>query len=147
MQGRIDPLRAVLGLVTLSLLMGRTSLQGIARFGRQHGFPLAHALGFRRGKTPAASTLSRTLRRFDPQQLEAARTRWLDGRVGPVARVHIALDGKTLRGSRHGDGSGAHRLTAYAPAARGAGPGAGGRQDRGCAGVPRCRCWPRSVRP
>ena len=40
-------------------------LSGIARFGRQHGSPLAWALGFRRGKTPALSTLSRTLRRFD----------------------------------------------------------------------------------
>ncbi|MDY3557422.1 ISAs1 family transposase, partial [Gemmata sp. JC717] len=87
-------------------------------FGRQHGVPLAHALGFRRGKTPAASTLSRTLRRFDPQQLEAALTRWLDGRVGPVARAHIALDGKTLRGSRDGEVPGAHRVAAYAPAAR-----------------------------
>ena len=35
LQGRIHPLPAVLGLVTLALLMGRTSLQGIARFGRQ----------------------------------------------------------------------------------------------------------------
>ncbi|MDY3558626.1 ISAs1 family transposase [Gemmata sp. JC673] len=118
LQGLIHPLPAVLGLVTLALLMGRTSLQGIARFGRQHGVPLAHALGFRRGKTPAASTRSRTLRRFDPQQLEAARTRWLDGRVGPVARAHIALDGKTLRGSRDGEVPGAHLVAAYAPAAR-----------------------------
>ena len=41
------------------------SLSGIARFGRQPGSPLAWVLGFRRGKTPALSTLSRTLRRFD----------------------------------------------------------------------------------
>lgn len=117
LQGRVHPLPAVLGLVTLALLMGRTSLQGIARFGRQHGIPLAHALGFRRGKTPTASTLSRTLRRFDPQQLEAALTRWLAGRVPPTARAHVAIDGKTLRGSRDGEVPGAHLVAAYAPAA------------------------------
>ncbi|VTR93665.1 : DDE_Tnp_1_assoc [Gemmata massiliana] len=59
LQGPIHPLPAVLGLVTLVVRMGRTSLRGIARFGRQHGHPLARALGFRRGQTPAASTRSR----------------------------------------------------------------------------------------
>lgn len=117
LQGVIHPLPAVLGLVALALLMGRTSLQGIARFGRQHGAPLAHALGFRRGRTPAASTLSRTLRRFDPGHLEGALARWIDGRVGPLARAHVALDGKTLRGSRDGEVPGAHVVAAYAPAA------------------------------
>ena len=58
--GRVPPLPAVLGLVALALLMGRKSLAGVARFGRQYGTPLAHALGFRRGKTASVSTLSRT---------------------------------------------------------------------------------------
>src|SRR3954451_2285193 len=96
--GRVHPLPTVVGLVALALLMGRNSLAGIARFGRQHGTPLAHALGFRRGKTPTKSTLSRTLRRFDAQQLEAALSRWVGGRIEPTAFEHIALDGKTLRG-------------------------------------------------
>jgi DDE_Tnp_1-associated len=51
-RGRIHPLPAFMGLVALALLMGRKSLKSIARFGRQHKAPLAHALGFRRGKTP-----------------------------------------------------------------------------------------------
>ena len=59
--GRIHPLPAVLGMVALAMLLGRKSLAGIARFGRQHGTPLAHALGFRRGKTPTVSTLSRAM--------------------------------------------------------------------------------------
>src|SRR4051795_2582875 len=60
--GRFHPLPAVLGLVVLGLLMGRRSLSGIARLGRLYGAPLAHALGFRRGKTPTKSTLSQLLR-------------------------------------------------------------------------------------
>jgi DDE_Tnp_1-associated/Transposase DDE domain len=114
--GRIHPLPAVLGLVALALLMGRKSLKGIARFGRQYGAPLAHALGFRRGKTPTVSTLSRTLRRLDPQRLEAALSQWLQGRIDPAAVEHVSLDGKTLRGSRDGEVPGHHLVAAYAPA-------------------------------
>jgi hypothetical protein len=109
-------LQPVLGLVTLALLMGRTSLRGIARFGRQHGCSLAHALGFRRGKTPAVSTLSRTLRRLDPPTLEAILSRWLQGRLEPTAFKHISIDGKTLRGSRDGEIPGQHLVAAFAPA-------------------------------
>lgn len=112
------PLPAVMGMVVLAMLMGRTSLVGIARFGRQHGAPLAWALGFRRGKTPAVSTLSRTLRRFDAQQVEALLTEWIRGRIDPEAFAQIAIDGKTLRGSRDGEVPGQHLVAAYAPAVR-----------------------------
>src|ERR1051325_896081 len=101
--GRIPPIPAVMGLVVLALLVGRKSLAGIARFGRQHGAPLAHALGFRRGKTPSVSTLSRTLRRFDTAHLEDALARF-------------SRDGKTRRGSRDGEVPGQHLVAAYAPA-------------------------------
>lgn len=114
--GLIHPLPAVMGLVVLAMLMGRKSLQGIARFGRQHGTPLAHALGFRRGKTPAASTLSRTLRRFDAPQLEATISKWIRDRIEPHTFEQISIDGKTLRGSRDGDVPGQHLVAAYAPA-------------------------------
>ncbi len=117
-RGRIHPLPAVLGLVALALLSGRTSLLGIARFGRQHGPTLAWALGFRRGKTPAASPLSRTLRRFDAAALEAILARWIRGRLAPDAFDHLSLDGKTLRGSRDGEIPGAHLVAAYAPQAQ-----------------------------
>lgn len=115
-RGRVHPLPAVMGLVALALLAGRTSLAGIARFGRQHGAPLAHALGFRRGQTPATSTLSRTLRRSDPQRLEAALARWVEGRIEPAAFQHLAIDGKARRGSRDGEVPGQHLVAAYAPA-------------------------------
>ena len=92
LQGLVHPLPAVLGLVALALLMGRTSLKGIARFGRQYGTSLAHALGFRRGKTPSVSTLSRTLRRVDADSLETALRRWVRGRIGPTDLTALVLD-------------------------------------------------------
>jgi predicted transposase YbfD/YdcC len=112
--GRFHPLPAVLGLVALGLLLGRRSLSGIARLGRHYGAPLAHALGFRRGKTPAKSTLSEVLRALDADAVEAALARWVASRL-PGGLTHISLDGKTLRGSRDGELPGQHLLAAYAP--------------------------------
>jgi hypothetical protein len=113
-RGCRHPLSAILGLVVLAMLMGRTSLAGIARFGRQHGISLAHALGFRR-KTPSTSTLSRTLRRFDAEALEALLARWVSGRVDVSTIRQLSLDGKTLCGSRDGEVPGHHLVAAYAP--------------------------------
>ena len=114
LHGRVHPLSAVLGLVTLGLLMGRKSLAGIARLGRQFGTPLAHALGFRRGKTPSVSTLSRTLRVLDASAVEDALSRWVLSRIDPSVPL-VSLDGKTLKGSRDGDIPGQHLVAAYAP--------------------------------
>ena len=113
-KGLRHPLSAVMGMVVLAMLSGRTSLIGIARFGWQHGDELAWALGFRRGKTPSLSTLSRTLRRFDAEQLEASLAQWLQSRLDPDDYELISIDGKTLRGSRDGAVPGVHLVAAYA---------------------------------
>jgi len=111
--GRIHPLPAVLSLVVLGLLLGRKSLRSIARLGRQSGHSLAHALGFRRGKTPTASTLSELLRQLDVTTFEALLARWVQSRLPADVSV-LSLDGKTLRGSRDGVIPGQHLVAAYA---------------------------------
>jgi hypothetical protein len=113
--GRIHPLPAVLSLVVLGLLLGRTSLSGIARLGRLYGAPLAHALGFRRGKTPTKAMLSELLRALNAGAFEAALSRWVRSRL-TRAPEHLSLDGKTLRGSRDGAAPGQHLVAVYAPA-------------------------------
>jgi predicted transposase YbfD/YdcC len=112
-RGRIHPLPAVLGLAAVAMLAGMKSLEAIAQFGRDHGKGLAHALGFRRKKTPAKSTFSEIFRALDLDAFEAALRVWLQGRCG--AGGAIALDGKTLKGSRDGDAPGIHLLAAFAP--------------------------------
>lgn len=116
--GLRHPLSAILGMVVLAVLMGRTSLAGIARLGRQFGPQLAFALGFRRGKTPSTSTLSRTLAVLDPVAIEDALARWVTARLGPADWEHLSLDGKTLCGSRDGEVPAVHLLAAYAPHAQ-----------------------------
>ncbi len=114
--GRVHPLGAAFGLVVLGLLMGKRSLSAIARLGRNYGPPLAHALGFRRGKTPAQSTLSEILRDTDAQAVEDGLARWVGSRL-PEGVAQLALDGKAVRGSRDGELPGQHLLAAYAPQA------------------------------
>jgi hypothetical protein len=115
--GRIHPLPAVLGLVVLGLLLGKKSLASLSRFGRLYGAPLAHALGFRRGKTPTKSMLSQLLRALDVQALEDALARWVASRL-PDGLTQVSLDGKALRGSRAGAVPGQHLVAAYAPEAQ-----------------------------
>jgi hypothetical protein len=116
-RGRIHPLPAILSLVVVAILGGSKSLEAIAQFGRDRGTALAHALGFRRGKTPNKSCLSKLFRRLDVAALEAALGRWILGRVAHHGWDAIALDGKTARGSADGDIPGAHLLSAYVPQA------------------------------
>jgi predicted transposase YbfD/YdcC len=68
-----------------------------------------------------AQTLRKVFRLLDPEALEQGFASWAASvRQGPprAAREVIAVDGKTLRGSRQPDGSGAlHLVSAYATAA------------------------------
>ena len=113
-RGRRFPLAAVLNLVAVALLAGQRSLEAIAQFGRDHGRALAGALGFRSDRTPCKATLSNLLRRLDAAALEQALARWVRSRC-PDLGDHLALDGKTLRGSAGHEVPGVHLLAAYAP--------------------------------
>ena len=110
------PLVAVLGLCLVAILAGHTSLAAISQFGRLRGRRLGHALGFKSGKTPAATTLSLVLRDLDADHLDRIIGTWLAARHAG-GWDHVALDGKTLRGSRDGEVPGVHVLAAYAPQA------------------------------
>lgn len=113
-RGIRHPLSAILGLAVVAMLTGCKSYQAIAQFGRDKGFALAHVLGFRRGKTPTKSTYSTLFRRIDVVAFEAALARWIASRLPDEKTVVIALDGKTLRGSRDGEVPGHHLVAAYA---------------------------------
>src|SRR5262249_34011231 len=116
-RGLIHPLPAILALTVVAILAGMRGPDAIAQFGRDHGIALAHALGFRRRKTPAKSTLSELYRILDVAALETALTRWLLDRQQAAAWQAIAIDGKTLRGSIDGEAPATHLLVAYVPAA------------------------------
>lgn len=113
-QGKRHPLTALLGLAAVGLLAGMKSLEAIAQFGRDHGKPLAEALGFRRHKTPCKATFSNLFRQLDKELFEQTLRDWIAGRTDPLEE-HIIIDGKTLRGSKDGEVPGVHLLSAYLP--------------------------------
>jgi DDE family transposase len=121
--GRVHPLPAVLALTVLAMLRGCKGPVAIAQFGRDYGIPLAHALGFTRGKTPAPSCLCELFSRLDAVAFEAALSRWVRSRTPPAAagqggqteKEPVSIDGKTLRGSKDGELPGQHLVAAYAP--------------------------------
>ncbi len=112
--GLRHPLPAIFNLLVVAALAGMRSLSAAAQFARDHGAPLAHALGFRSARTPCKATLSNFLRQLDPDTVEAALSRWIVARC-PDLGEHICLDGKTARGSRDGSIPAVHLLAAYAP--------------------------------
>lgn len=113
-RGKQYPLPALLNLFAVALLAGMRSLEAIAQFGREHGQPLAHALGFRSRKTPCKAALSNLLRRLDVNAFEQALAGWVCVRCPDLGDT-LAIDGKTLRGSATYQLPGVHLLAAYAP--------------------------------
>lgn len=115
-KGRQYPLVPLLALALVAILAGNTSVAAIAQFGRLRKHRLGHALGFPHGKMPCANTLTNLFAVLDADHLDRLIGAWLADRHA-TGWDHIALDGKTVRGSRDGDTPGVHLLAAYAPQA------------------------------
>ena len=100
------------------MLCGARSYSAIAEWGRNYGAHIARALGFR-PIPPCAATLHRIFRRLDGAGFEAQLGTWAESVVasmplGTGRPPAVALDGKTLRGSRKQGAPGVHLLSALA---------------------------------
>lgn len=115
--GRRFGLVPMLLLVSFGLLIGRKSIDAIAKLRRDYGPGLILALGFNTGKGPSADALSELLGRLDAAAFEQALADWVRPRL-PDGVTHVCLDGKALRGSRDGEVPGQHLLAAYCPQAQ-----------------------------
>src|SRR2546430_11256155 len=91
----------------------------MAEWGRNYGARLAQALGFTHD-TPCAATLHTIFRRVNRAEFEAHLGAWADSVLGSLPavpetpEVAMALDGKTLRGSKKQGAPGTHLLSALA---------------------------------
>ena len=115
-QGKRHPLQAILALSVCACLCGYRSYGAIAEWGRNYGKALTQALGFTH-QTPCAATLNTVLRHVDKEGVEQKLGEWAAGvlaRVAPAATgmTALAIDGKSLRGSRKQGAPGAHLLSA-----------------------------------
>src|SRR5579875_3546674 len=102
-QGKRYPLALVLTYVLLAKAAGETTLQAIAEWIRLRGSWLQVMLPGVRASFPCAATYSNVLRAVDPEQvthvLMALLTRVRAAGREPGEQEHVALDGKTLRGT------------------------------------------------
>lgn len=111
------PLSGVLTLICLATMCGCHEVRAIARWGKHYRWDLAERLGFPREKMPSFSTVQDALARVDDAALAQVIGNWGDA----LLRAHghdglqgIAIDGKTLRGSRSDDLPAVHLLGALA---------------------------------
>lgn len=118
-QGRRFPLRSLLAMAIAATLAGRTSLAGIARWGRKLKKRSLRAFGIRRATAPCHATWHLVFRGLEVEQLERVLGEWVGALAGDGAPGHVAIDGKTLRGSRSGEYPGVHLLAAYCGKAQG----------------------------
>lgn len=114
-QGKRHPLAAILALLTIAMLSGISTQQGAIEFGNARGRDFLLLLGFRKRRAPSKATICRVIAMVDAVEFEALIRRWINMRVGSKQFDHVALDGKTARGSHDGELPAIHLLTAYAP--------------------------------
>lgn len=110
----VYPLDEILLTVLVGLLCRAEDFDEIEDVGVELLDWLRRILPFARAIAPA-QTLKRTLARLDPRQLETAFAAWVKSLAGRIRGV-VAIDGKTVRGSRRdADGAGAlHLVQAWA---------------------------------
>lgn len=116
-RGRRHPLAAMLALACAATLCGARSYSAIAEWGRFAGAELAAALGFTRQTTPCAATFFLLFRRLDWVQFERVLGVWAETVLATTPATEgtlegIAIDGKTLRGSRKQGAPAVHLLSA-----------------------------------
>ncbi len=103
-QGKRYPLALVLTYLLLAKAAGETTLQAIAEWIRLRGSWLQEILPEVRATFPCAATYSNVLRAVDPEQvnevLMSLLTRVRATTREPGEQEHVALDGKTLRGTQ-----------------------------------------------
>jgi predicted transposase YbfD/YdcC len=114
-RGKRHGLLPLLLLVCVAMLCGARGQSGIAAWGRDYGQPWLRRLGFTRGYGPSQPTLHRLFAGVAYAAVEAALSAWAEqvmARAAPRGLEGVALDGKTLRGSKQRGAADAHLLAA-----------------------------------
>jgi len=99
-------------IATLAVMANADAWKDIQIWGESHQAWLGSFLALPNG-IPSRDTFRRTISRIDPQVFQEAFLDWLRG-MRKALRGVIAIDGKTLRGSRRKDQSPLHIVSAWA---------------------------------
>lgn len=115
-RGLRHPAAALLALACAAMLCGYRSYGAIAEWGRNYGPAFLRPLGFTRESAPCAATLFLFLRALDRAEFERQLGAWASAVLVMTAPADgreeaLALDGKTLRGSKKQGAPGVHLLS------------------------------------
>ncbi len=108
-------LTELLVICVCAVISGAEGVVEIAQWGRIKEAWLREFLVLPHG-VASHDTFGRVLRLLDPKVFEASLRRWVGQVVGALADTVVAVDGKTVRGSRRTDGTALHLVSAYASA-------------------------------
>jgi predicted transposase YbfD/YdcC len=108
-------LTVVVSAAVCAVVAGNRSYTAVAEWIADVPAATALALGMAPDRRPSEAMIRRLLQAIDPQLLTAAVSVWLTGRAAAgtsTSRRAIAVDGKTLRGSRTTDAAARHVMAA-----------------------------------
>ena len=111
---KLHPMPEILLLTLCAVICGAESWDDIETFGQAKVEFLRRYLPYTHG-IPSDDTLRRFFRAIDPDQFQRLFIEWIRTWLNPeVADKVVAIDGKTLRGSRHGEQVPIHLVSAFA---------------------------------
>jgi predicted transposase YbfD/YdcC len=115
-KGRRHPLHAMLALACVALLCGYQNPLAISEWARNYGLAYLSRLGFTRHAPPGQATWYRVLSKIDWHVLEKKLCDWVERLLVVLDSSDkwegVALDGKTLRGSKKQGATDTHLLSA-----------------------------------
>lgn len=116
---KLHPLLSILAIALCAVIGGAESWDDIADFGEAKEAWLTTFLDLPHG-IPSHDTFNRVFAALDPKQFRACFGRWMAAVAAVLPTQVIALDGKTVRGSRDGASGKAaiHMVSAWASANR-----------------------------
>jgi predicted transposase YbfD/YdcC len=107
------PLQSILGVAICAVLAGARSFMAIQEWAADQSQELLRRLRCRRGHPPSERTIRRVLMVVDAEDVDSKVGAWFSAQRTLAAGQGLALDGKTLCGSRDGeDGRAVHLLSA-----------------------------------
>ena len=114
--GQWHSLGTTLTVIFLAILSGENGLRGMAAWIGEQRWRLGPKLKLRNCRMPSYGTIRRVLGQIDVLELEQRLNDWAQttlASMGGEAWEGIAIDGKTVKGSLHGEQAALHLLSAF----------------------------------
>ena len=112
---RLHLLQDIIVIALCAVIAGAQDWQEIETFGRKRHAWLKRFLGLPHG-IPSHDTFERVFQRLNPQAFQACFRDWVRAVSAALQIKHVAIDGKTLRGSRSAQLGPLHLVSAWATA-------------------------------